>query len=359
MTDPHAPQPAHGVPAPQNSTPQHPSPPHPGAHTAHPGPPRRTRAGAWILLWVFVGAAVLAAVIAGVLVAVNGANRGPSAGEVAEQYLQHIADGDATAAAALVAPRPQEIEKLDDPSMLTDEVLGAATERIRDVVVDAPADADDAASVTSVDVSFALAGERHDTTLSLARDEESGQWQVRTALTDRFIVTEGDPAFLLGGVETPTVDSGEVLPLALYPAVYPVAAIDDTFYETDIDELVITGAPDGARKVAVVPNANFSEEVQRQVDAHLDECATQTTWRVDGCPLSAPLDARTVEVEWTVDTYPTVELLLDGEMFVARGGAVRAVYAPSDAAEPVTFEGELSTSGTVEVSGSALVVTFE
>ena len=42
---------------------------------------------------------------------------------------------------------------------------------------------------------------------SLARDEESGQWQVGTALTDRFIVTEEDPAFLLGGVETPTVEA--------------------------------------------------------------------------------------------------------------------------------------------------------
>lgn len=322
-------------------------------------PPRRSSARVWILVWVLVGVAVLSAVVAGVLVAVNGVNRGPSAGEVAEQYLQHIADGEATAAAALVAPQPDEIEELSDPSMLTDEVLGAATERIRNVVVDAPAGADDASSITSVDVSFTLAGEQHDTTLSLVRDEESGQWQVRTALTDRFIVTEEDPAFLLGGVEMPTVDSGEFLPLALYPAVYPVAAIDDAFYETDRDELVVTGAPGGVEKVAVVPNARFSDEVQRQVDAHLDECATQTTWRVDGCPLSAPLDARTVEVEWIVDTYPTVELLLDGELFVAREGAVRAVYTPAGAAASVTFEGELSTSGTVEVSGNALVVTFE
>lgn len=309
-------------------------------------------------MWVFVGVAVVAAVVAGVLVAVNGTNRGPSAGEVAEQYLQHIADGDATAAAALVAPQPEELEGLSDPSMLTDEVLGAATERIRAIVVEAPVGADDSTSVTDVDVSFTLAGEQHDTTISLVRDEDSGQWWVRTALTDRFIVTQEDPAFLLSGVETPTVDSGEYLPLALYPAVYPVAAIDDTFYETDRDELVITGAPGSVEKVTVVPNARFSEEVQRQVDAHLDECITQATWRVEGCPLSAPLDARSVAVEWIIDTYPTVELLLDGEMFLAEEGEIRAVYTPEGAAEPVTFEDDLSTSGTIQIDGSALVVTF-
>lgn len=348
-----------------------PSAPHQGFHPAMPPqqwashpppqPPTRSAKGRTVV-WIIVAAVVLVALIVGGLVILNTVTRGPSAQEVAEEYLAHISDGDAAAAAELVAAQPEEVEGLSDPSLLTDEVLGAAVERISEVVVEPASGSDDAQTFTSVDVSYTLAGETYETSLSLVRADGEGlapgRWQIRRELTDLFIVTQGDPPFLLSGVEMQTVDSGEFLPLALYPAVYPVAAVDPTFFETDRDELVIAAGASTVDKVALVPNQHFTDEVQRQVDAYLDDCTTQTTWRPEGCPLSAPLDARTVEVQWTIETYPTVELLLNGEMFTADGGSIRAVYTPPGATEPVTVDDELGTGGTIEIDGSALSLTF-
>lgn len=355
MTDPFAPQPGqHPIPQPQPHAPDAPQP-------AQPTPPAQ-RSTTRITIWIVAGLVVLAALIAGGFAIWTSATRGPSAQETAEQYLQHIADGEATAASALAAPQHDEVAAMSDPSLLTDEVLGAAVERISEIVVEPSTGSDGSGDYASFDVSYVLAGERYDTTIALERTDGEGlapgTWQVRTELTDRFIVVSGSPAFLLGGAEMPTVGSDEFLPMALYPAVYPIAAIDDTFFRTDRDELVIPGVPASVDSVALVPNEHFSTELQKQVDAFLDECATQTTWRPEGCPMSAPLDARTVAVEWSIDTYPTVEILLDGEMFRADGGTVRAVYTSEGAAEPVTVEDDLTAGGTIEIDGSKLVLSF-
>ncbi|MFJ2369394.1 hypothetical protein [Microbacterium sp. NPDC087665] len=354
MTDPSAPHQGFHPAMPPQQWPSQPQPP-------QPAPPARSTKGRTVI-WIVVAAAVLVALIVGGLVVVNTVTRGPSAQEVAEEYLAHISDGDAAAAAELVAAQPEETEGLSDPSLLTDEVLGAAVERISGVVVEPASGSDDAQTFATFDVSYTLAGETYETSLSLVRGEGEGlapgSWQIRRAMTDLFIVTQGDPPFLLSGVEMQTVESGEFLPLALYPAVYPISAVDPTFFETDRDELVITGGSTMPEKVSLVPNQHFTDEVQRQVDAFLDDCTTQTTWRPEGCPFDAPLDARTVEVQWTIETYPTVELLLDGEMFDADGGSIRAVYTPPGATEPVTVEDELGTGGTIEIDGSALSLTF-
>lgn len=342
MTDPAAPHHATGAIPPQPT----------------PGRSIKGRIVAWIVAAVVV---LVVAAVGGVLV-VTTVTRGPSAQEVAEQYLQHIADGEAAAASELVAAQPEEVEGLSDPSLLTDEVLGAAVERISDVRVEPAPGSEDADTSVRFDVGYTLAGETYESSLALQRVEGEGfapgRWQVRSAMTDRFIVTQGDPAFLLSGVEMQTVQSGEFLPLALYPAVYPIAAVDPTFFETDRDELVITGGPTMPEKVLLVPNQHLVDEVQQQVDAFFDDCVTQTTWRPDGCPINGPLDARTVPVEWIIDTYPTVELLLDGEMFRADGGSIRAVYTPPGATEPVSVDDTLGAGGTIEIDGSTLSLTF-
>lgn len=327
----------------------------------HPDPnriPPRPKTALRILVAVGGGVILLAAIAAVVAFALT---RGPSARDVAEEYLAHIAAGEASAALALQADPPEEVAALSDPMLLTDEVLGGAVERISDIDV-APTSSE-SGGYAAFDVSYSLAGQRYENTLTVIHEDgawpDPGRWSVSIDLTDTLVVTQDDPAYRLSGVEMPTVSSGEFLPLAVYPAVYPIEAVDDTFYETDRDTLVAPGDVGAIDPVQLAPNAHFREVLTAQVAAFLDTCAAQTTWRPSGCPLSAPLNASRVPVDWTIEKQPTTEILLEGELFLADDGVVTATYVPEGAAEPVVSRESLGFGGKIEVDGDSLTIVYD
>ena len=77
--------------------------------------------------------------------------------------------------------------------------------------------------------------------------------------------------------------------------------------------MFVPADPEGWYELYAAPTYTLSEagtaEVQSQVEAALDECATSTEASPEGCPFSAWASSMVEgSGSWTIDTYPTVEL---------------------------------------------------
>lgn len=336
--------------------------PHPPAATSGPAAPRPGSGPSRALLWTVVGivgaVVVVVAVASAVLFAVG---QGPSARETAEQYLAHIGAGEASAAMAMEAPRPEEVAKLADPLLLTDEVLGAAVERISDIeIVETGMSG---GSYASFDVSYTLDDERYDTTLTLDHEDGAwpgpGRWLVTAPVTDVLPLTAWAPRYRVSGVELPTVAGENILGLALYPAVYPIEAVESTFYKTDRETLVASTKIGGDDPVELGPNEHLEQEVDRKIEALLDACATQTSWRPEGCPFSAGSAARNVPVAWSIEKYPDAQIEFDIDFVIAEGGEATASYTPEGASEPVVERVAFDVRAPYTIDGDVLSVRYE
>lgn len=318
-----------------------------------------------IVLWVVIGVAALATVVVGAFLVFMNLNRGPSALEVAEEYLQHVSDGDASAANEMLAEVPDEVARLNlsDDSMLTDEVLGAASERISDVAIVTEPGYEEPAYSAILDVTYTLAGQEYETTIHLKQDDggnwmEPARWEVLFPVTGSVLLLDDSPDITLGGVRLPTMDAAdEFVSLELFPAVYPIEAVDSVFFTPESDELLISTDPGLQEQARIVPNEHFMQELQARVDEYLDVCVADTSWRPEGCPLAAPIEARGTNVTWTVDVYPTVRTELDIQMYFAEDGVVTASFTPDGAEAPVTEQITAAVSGDVLIDGSGLTIT--
>jgi hypothetical protein len=62
-------------------------------------------------------------------------------------------------------------------------------------------------------------------------------------------------------------------------------------------------------QLIVMPNETMTAQVQREVNDHLDECATQVVLLPTGCPFGQPMANRIVTTpEWSMAEYPPVSL---------------------------------------------------
>lgn len=335
--------------------------PHPPPPTSGSAAPRPESGPSRALLWTVVGIVVAAvAVVAAVSAILFTVGQGPSARETAERYLAHIAAGEASAAMAMEAPRPEEVANLADPLLLTDEVLGAAVERISDIEIverEMPG-----GSYASFDVSYTLDGERYDTTLALDHEDGAwpgpGRWLVTAPVTDVLPLTAWAPRYRVSGVDLPTVTGENILGLALYPAVYPIEAVESTFYKTDRDTLVASTRIGGDDPVELEPNEHLEQEVDTQIEALLDTCTTQISWRPEGCPFSASSAARNVPVAWSIEKYPDAQIEFDIDYVIAEGGEATASYTPEGASESVVERVAFSVRGQFAIDGDSLSISY-
>ncbi|MFI5428438.1 hypothetical protein [Aeromicrobium sp. UC242_57] len=95
-------------------------------------------------MWISLGAVALA--VGGYLTAAALVSSSSDPSEAASSYLAAIADGDASSAAQIVRPGASGT----DAAFLTDDVLGAATERIEVVSVTTTKREGDTAEVAAV-----------------------------------------------------------------------------------------------------------------------------------------------------------------------------------------------------------------
>ncbi|UIN30441.1 hypothetical protein [Microbacterium binotii] len=327
--------------------------PHPPLAASSPGP---SKVLLWMLAGAFLGVVLTAVISAPIMLAAGGT---PSARETAEQYFAHIAAGEASAAVELQAPTPPESRGQPDPLLLTDAVLGSAVERINDVEV---RDGYVGSTYADFEVRYTLGGEHYSAGVTLEREEGAwlspDRWMVTVPATNTIIVTSSSPAYRVSGVELPTVAGESYIPLPLFPAVYPIEAAESTFFQTDTDTLVSPTLLDGSQTVALEPNEHFTQELDRQITLLLDACTTQNTWRPEGCPLSAGLNARDVPVVWTIEKYPEAEIDADAGYFFAEGGEATATYAPEGASAPVVERVPLGLSGPYSIDGDSLSISY-
>lgn len=96
----------------------------------------------------------------------------------------------------------------------------------------------------------------------------------------------------------------------LAPAVY-VLDHESRYLEADA-VTVVAGEPGGAEsaELDIRANAAFVEQVQSEVNAHLDECAEQRVLFPSGCPLGREIENRVVsEPQWSIVDYPVVSVV--------------------------------------------------
>lgn len=313
------------------------------------------------LLWsgIGVGAVIVLGIVGAVGVSVLNSTR--TADAVALTYLGHIADGDASAANALVDPDVPNAAR----EYLTDEVLKSATERISDVSVRSLGV--EGSDQAYLEVSFKLDGVTQNGTLTAEKGTPEflvlDTWKIVTPLVQQVRVdVEGPGATAIGGVslgldEGSSYRSADVV---LYPGVYEVESETDGLFALDSSRLLVGAGSATSAYLDFVPTEKLVEVVQQQVDALLDTCAESTEARSDGCPLRVFVYPSDTPVDWTIVSYPTVELADSGLRFAAEGGEATAAYTETSfgSTEDSTDEVSISFYGEVEISGGEVKVTY-
>lgn len=198
--------------------------------------------------------ALAAAVVALPACAAPGDDRGEPT-EVVQRYLDAIAAGDATTAreldAAAVDDAPAD-PLTDTETLRTDAALDGA-QRIDDVTVDTDTDTTGDDTERAVTVSYTLSGETYDEVLTVAWDEDAGEWVLQDTLAEALFiqaqVTRIEAAvigFSVPGAAYPAPVDQESAPIQwlAYPGVYAVTA--------DLDPALLVDPAAGVTRDAVV-----------------------------------------------------------------------------------------------------------
>jgi len=192
----------------------------------------------------------------------SGDDSRPAPQTVVEQYLDAIADGDASTATALdaaaVATENDTTGKDTPPDLTTlrtDAVLTGADSRITDPVADDGDEAEPGADADTrrVGFSFALDGKRHTSSLVVHWDDKADTWVLQQSLTVALSVTASRSkaetelaSFLLRGLTEPIDPDPRTGPLTylVYPGVYTVSAgFDTALLDGSADAVTVTALP--------------------------------------------------------------------------------------------------------------------
>lgn len=243
-----------------------------------------------------MGAVVLA--VGGYLTAAALVSDSSDPSETVSSYLAAIADGDASTAAQIVDPDASGT----DAAYLTDDVLGAATERIEVVSVTTAKREGDTAEVTAV---MELASQTFTYTFTMARDAGAywllqPGWRPDAPLTVEATVAVRD-SIALTGVEQVDV-AGAELELAVrdvadvsadsrsesvqvYPAVYGLTGPDmGTYFAVAPGELVAV-PPTATAELSVAATDALQTALLESANVQADACVEAGTSVDAVCPL--------------------------------------------------------------------------
>ena len=137
--------------------------------------------------------------------------------------------------------------------------------------------------------------------------------------------------FTVNGVEVTADAQDQPSPYLVFaPGSYELGS--DSLY-LKASPVTITASQPGAAVIGVVelhPTTEFLEQVQKEVDEYLDDCATQRVLLPTGCPFGEEISNRIVGTpEWSISAYPPVALQPGTEpgswVMPATAGAARLV----------------------------------
>ena len=257
-----------------------------------------------VLPWlVALGAALLLGAIA--VVALNATLFG--AGGFVRVYLDAIARADATGALEVPGVRADDL----DAQLLDDDALAGldSVEVVADVELPSGQHLVTArwtAGERSGSTEFVV--ERTGTRFGLFPDWGFAQ----SPITSMSLAVLHDPRFTVNGYAAEsTLSSDDPVDYALpAPGVY-VLDHESRFLEAEAVTVVAEEAGGAeAAELDIRANEAFVEQVQSEVDAHLDECAEQRVLFPSGCPLGREIENRVVsEPQWSIVDYPAVSVV--------------------------------------------------
>lgn len=257
------------------------------AHPGGPGPaawqpdssPAARRSKRRIITWSIVAAAV-AVLAGGAAVAVTLINDSRDPAAQVEEYLDLLERGQAAQAAKLVDPA------VADDTLLTDEVLGAADERIEVVSVET---VDRTGESARVQARMSLAGEEFEHEFTVDRGAKEWlvleTWELNEPLVVEATIWLKTPMNPGASSATVTVAGAEAVlaekassesvgTVFVYPAVYEVAGGDLGKFLTSEGESLVARQSGEMPEVTISAELNsaFEEEILAQAAAYADGC---------------------------------------------------------------------------------------
>ncbi|MBK0332990.1 hypothetical protein I8D64_16430 [Brachybacterium sp. MASK1Z-5] len=316
----------------------------------------------------FAGAGAICVLVVGLVIAYNVIARTVYAPEKSvDAYLSALEDGSASQASELApanVPTAQQV-------LLTDEIAGAAAQRPDSHEITATDRQDDgSAQVTARITQDGVTSER---TFTVERAGRSAvvfpSWRLGAVeySTLRLVVDQGTSTILVNDQEVDVSDldlSPGYVDLPALPGTYTVSlpAASDLVTVTD-SEVPVLVEPSGDEDTYASPFYQLSEaglkEVQKQVNARIDECATSKDAAPEDCPFEAYVyDQVDDSGSWKIEDYPTVTVEEEDGWYFSTGyeDAGSAVYSYKqepflDDEKPTdeTSDSSITVSGAVTV----------
>lgn len=241
-------------------------------------------------MWIVVGAVALA--VGGYLTAAALVSNSSDPSEVVSSYLAAIADGNASAAAQIVDPAESDI----DTTYLTDDVLGAATERIEVVSVSTT---EREGNTAEVEATMRLASQTFTHSFTVTRDA-SAYWLLQSGwhADPSPLTVDADVVVADGGsFDVEQVDlAGTEIDLAedssrsrtagvqVYPAVYDVTGPDlGPYFTIKPGELVAISPAVAA--LWVEPTEELNTALLDAAEVRADACVKPGTSTDAACPI--------------------------------------------------------------------------
>jgi hypothetical protein len=237
----------------------------------------------------------------------------------------------------------------------------------------------------SVRVRYQLGGVEHTDTVTLLRSGGGlvRHWSIADPPGEALdVLSSTVTTARLGGADVPAVAPDAVTwrrdgGIHAWPGVYTLAA-KETALVAAVPTTVVVAGDSGVQRVTidVAVRPTVTTEVDRQVRARIDTCATKTALRPDSgggilpdCPFSATTSyVYTKDIRWTVVDYPKIEIRKadDGSIKVrtTTPGHARVDYQVStDVIEPrrwtpTSTTTEIKVSGEVEATKDGTGVTW-
>jgi hypothetical protein len=277
-----------------------------------------------------IGVVVLAVV--GTVVLVSSLADGP--GDVVRDYMDAIQSGDTATALDMAGGRP------DGAAFLTGDALADGW-RVDGVVERHRQDDDADVDVTLREGDRTAQGRFH------LVDEGDG-WTIEAPFARVEVPVGGLGAVELGGVRVQT--QAQTLPVLLFPGVYDLypSLADRVTFTPGALFAVPQESADGVQRLTTTMTVTETgtAQVQKAVDARVDECADSTDPTPTGCPFTIEHAMRGLydigTVEWTVVTRPVAYVATRNgtlpALVVRRPGTVTVTGSgtPDDGA-PTTF----------------------
>jgi hypothetical protein len=327
--------------------------------TTTPAPRRERR------VWIAVGAVALA--VGGYLTGAALVSNSSDPSEVVSSYLAAIADGDASLAAQIVDPAASGT----DATYLTDDVLGAATERIEVVSVTTTTQEGDTVEVTAV---MELASQTLTHTFTMTRDPGAywllqPGWRPDAPLTVEAIVTVRDELSLTGVTQVDL--AGAEVELAVrdiaglsansqsesvqvYPAVYDLTGPDVGTHFTITPGELVAIPPTATANLSVAATEVLYTALLDAAKVQANACVEPGTSVDAACPLfmrqQDPSTTGVIRAPYNVAFRPGHRFMVNVVFWYGHEGGSSSGTGPTDYTTDLI--------GTYTVNGDDVTVEF-